>query len=124
MRPRVIEKLLQGYHHLAIVFLMMAGFYILIAYDNLVKKLIGLNLLQMSVFLFFILMGKVGGGSAPILEAGVAVYSNPLPHVLILTAIVVGVSSTALGLALAIRINRAYGSLDERVIGERQRARR
>ncbi len=119
----MIEKLLQGYHHLAIVFLMMAGFYVLIAYDNLVKKLIGLNLLQTAVFLFFILMGKVGDGSAPILTPAVAVYSNPLPHVLILTAIVVGVASTALGLALAIRINRAYGSLDDRLIGELERAR-
>ena len=119
----MIEKLLQGYHHIAIVFLMMAGFYVLIAYDNLVKKLIGLNLLQTSVFLFFILMGKVEGGGAPILEPAVTVYSNPLPHVLILTAIVVGVASTALGLALAIRIHRAYDSLDDRHIAEMERAR-
>ena len=114
----MIENLLQGYHHLAVVFLMMTGIYIMIAYDNLVKKLIGLNLFQVSIFIFFILMGKVGGGSAPILTPEVTVYSNPLPHVLILTAIVVAIASTALGLALAIRISRVYGSLDDRLIGD------
>lgn len=95
------------------VFLMMAGFYVVIAQGNLVKKLVGLGLFQASVFILYITIGKVSGGSAPIATAGVEIYSNPLPHVLILTAIVVGVATTAVGLALVVRINEAYGSVEE-----------
>ena len=58
-------------------------------------------------------MGKVAGGTAPILKDGVSIFSNPLPHVLILTAIVVGVATTALGLAIAVRIYEAYGTVEE-----------
>lgn len=93
--------------------LMMVGLYTVISHGNLVKKLIGLNLFQAAVFMFYISLGKVRGGSAPIIEEGTEVYSNPLPHVLILTAIVVGVSTTALGLALAVRVFDAYGTLEE-----------
>ncbi|GJL80684.1 MAG: Na+/H+ antiporter subunit C [marine bacterium B5-7] len=96
-----------------VVFLMMTGFYVVIASGNLVKKVVGLNLFQASVFILYISMGVVTGGEPPILRDGTDVYSNPLPHVLILTAIVVGVATTALGLALAIRIKEAYGSLEE-----------
>lgn len=96
-----------------IVALMMMGFYIVIAHDNLVKKIVGLSVFQVSVFLFYISMGKVKGGTAPILADGIELYSNPLPHVLILTAIVVGVATTALGLALVVRINDAYGSIED-----------
>ena len=96
-----------------IVVLMMTGFYIVIAQDNLVKKIVGLNIFQVSVFVFFITMGKVAGGTAPILAEGLSIYSNPLPHVLILTAIVVGVATTALGLALVIRIRDAYGTIED-----------
>ena len=92
---------------------MMAGFYIVMTSRNLVKKIIGLNIFQASVFLFYISMGKVAGGSAPIIATGVETYSNPLPHVLILTAIVVGVATTALGLALIVRLYAAYGSIEE-----------
>ena len=95
------------------VFLMMVGFYTLISRGNLLKKIIGLNIFQTSVFIFYISMGKVTGGTAPILVEGEAVYSNPLPHVLILTAIVVGVATTALGLSLVVRINEAYGTIEE-----------
>lgn len=95
------------------VFLMMVGFYILISRGNLVKKIIGLNVFQTSVFILYISMGKVTGGTAPILVEGDAVYSNPLPHVLILTAIVVGVATTALGLSLVVRIKEAYGTIEE-----------
>ncbi len=95
------------------VFLMMVGFYILISRGNLLKKIIGLNIFQTSVFIFYISMGKITGGTAPILVEGEAVYSNPLPHVLILTAIVVGVATTALGLSLVVRINEAYGTIEE-----------
>ena len=99
-----------------IVFLMMTGFYITIAQGNLVKKVVGLNVFQVSVFAFYILMGKIKGGTAPILDIGIEIYANPLPHVLILTAIVVGVATTALALALVVRINRAYGTIEEDLI--------
>ncbi len=94
---------------------MMTGFYTVISRGNMVKKLIGLNIFQTSVFLLFITMGKIKGGTAPIVMAGKedVVYSNPIPHVLILTAIVVGVSTTALGLALVVRIKEAYGTVEE-----------
>jgi multicomponent Na+:H+ antiporter subunit C len=96
-----------------VVFLMMTGFYIVISQGNLVKKLVGLALFQASVFILYISLGKVAGGSAPILTEGVTLYSNPLPHVLILTAIVVGLATTAVGVALVVRINETYGSVEE-----------
>lgn len=96
-----------------IILLMMIGFYIVVARGNLVKKIVGLNVFQTSVFLLYISMGKVSGGTAPILTGKPEVFSNPLPHVLILTAIVVGVATTALGLALVVRIKYAYGSIEE-----------
>ena len=97
---------------------MMTGFYIVVSRGNLIKKIIGLNLFQTSVFLFYISIGIVSGGTAPILPMKLkvddfSVYSNPLPHVLILTAIVVGVATTALGLSLIIRIKEAYNSIEE-----------
>ena len=95
------------------IFLMMVGFYILISQGNLIKKIVGLNIFQTSVFILYISMGKVRGGTAPILMDGDPVYSNPLPHVLILTAIVVGVATAALGLSLVIRIHEAYGTVEE-----------
>ena len=100
------------------IILMMTGFYIVVSRGNLIKKIIGLNLFQTSVFLFYISIGKVSGGTAPILPMKLkvddfSVYSNPLPHVLILTAIVVGVATTALGLSLIIRIKEAYNSIEE-----------
>jgi multicomponent Na+:H+ antiporter subunit C len=101
------------YNYWIVVFLMMAGFYIVVAHDNLIKKIVGLNIFQASVFVLYITFGKVSGGTAPIIAEGITVYSNPLPHVLILTAIVVGVATTALGLALVVRINEAYGSVEE-----------
>jgi len=96
-----------------IIALMMLGFYIVISHQNLIKKIVGLSVFQVSVFLFYISMGNVSGGTAPILADGFEVYSNPLPHVLILTAIVVGVATTALGLALVVRISDAYGSIED-----------
>ncbi len=104
------------YNYWIVVFLMMAGFYVVIARGNLVKKIVGLNLFQASVFILYISMGKVEGGTAPIIAEGISVYSNPLPHVLILTAIVVGVATTALGLALVVRIQEAYGTIEEEEI--------
>ena len=101
------------YNYWIVVVLMMAGFYTVISRGNMIKKIVGLNIFQTSVFILYISMGKVDGGTAPILDPGITVYSNPLPHVLILTAIVVGVATTSLGLALVVRIREAYGSIEE-----------
>ena len=98
------------------IFLMMVGFYILISQGNLIKKIVGLNIFQTSVFILYISMGKIEGGTAPILMEGDVVYSTPRPHVLILTAIVVGVATTALGLSLVVRIHEAYGPVEEEEI--------
>lgn len=105
--------ILDYYNYWIVVFLMMAGFYIVISANNLVKKIVGLNVFQTSVFMLYISMGKVTGGTAPIVAEGITQYSNPLPHVLILTAIVVGVATTAVGLSLIVRIKRAYGTVEE-----------
>jgi multicomponent Na+:H+ antiporter subunit C len=95
------------------IFLLIAGLYIVIASGNLIKKLIGLSIFQTSVYLLYIAPGKLIGGTAPIVSEDFTVYSNPLPHVLILTAIVVGIATLALGLALVVRIREAYGSIEE-----------
>ncbi len=109
------------YAYWVTVFLMVAGLYIVVARGNLVKKLVGLSIFQTSVYLLYIGPGKLIGGTAPIVAEGFGVYSNPLPHVLILTAIVVGVATLALGLALVVRIREAYGSIEEDEILERDR---
>ena len=102
------------YNFWIVIALMMAGLYAVTARGNLVKKVVGLNVFQSSVFLFYISMGKIEGGTAPILTGDPdTVYSNPLPHVLILTAIVVGVATTALGLALIVRIREAFGTIED-----------
>ena len=104
------------YNDWVVVVLMMLGFYIVIAHGNLIKKIVGLSIFQPYVFIFYISMAKVECGTAPILAEGINQYSNPLPHVLILTAIVVGIATTALALALAVRIKEAYGSIEEEEI--------
>ena len=98
--------------------LMMTGLYVVVAKGNLVKKIVGLNIFQTSVFMLYISMGKVTGGTAPIFPTDMnidpdVIYSNPLPHVLILTAIVVGIATTALGLALIVRIREEFGTIEE-----------
>lgn len=108
--------LLGLYNYWVVVVLMMVGFYIVIAHGNLVKKIVGLSIFQTSVFIFYISMAKIDGATAPILADGIETYSNPLPHVLILTAIVVGIATTALALALTVRIKEAYGSVEEEEI--------
>jgi multicomponent Na+:H+ antiporter subunit C len=108
-----LHGLLAHYNQWITVFLMVAGLYVVIARGNMVKKLVGLALFQSSVYLLYISPGKILGGTAPIVDAARTVYSNPLPHVLILTAIVVGVATLALGLALVVRINEAYGTIEE-----------
>ena len=101
------------YNYWVVTFLMMAGLYVVVSRHNLMKKIIGLNIFQTSVFILFISMGKIAGGTAPILLDGIDRYSNPLPHVLILTAIVVGVATTAVGLALVVRIKEEYGTIED-----------
>jgi multicomponent Na+:H+ antiporter subunit C len=97
--------------YLLFVLLSTIGLYMLIANENLVKKIIGLNMFQTGVFLFFITSAYRVGGSAPIVEEGAGPYVSPLPHVIVLTAIVVGISLTAVGLALTIRLYKEYGTL-------------
>lgn len=103
------------YNYWAVIVLMMMGLYVLTAERNLVKKVIGLSIFQVGVIMFYISMGKVHGGTAPIVIEGAenVVYSNPLPHVLMLTAIVVGIATTALALALVVRIHEEFGTIEE-----------
>ena len=108
-----MDMILGHYNYWMAIIIMMAGFYTVISRGNLVKKIVGLNIFQVSVFLLYISIGNVKDGATPIIEKGVDLYSNPLPHVLILTAIVVGVATTALGLALVVRIKEAYGTIEE-----------
>lgn len=113
--PISLFEILGHYNYWVFAILLMTGFYAVIAKSNLVKKLIGLSIFQSAVFLMYISMDKVEGGTAPILRNGVEdqLYSNPLPQVLILTAIVVGVSTLALGLAIVVRIRERYGTIEE-----------
>ncbi len=111
-----MEYISTHYSYWVSIMLMMAGLYIVIDHTNLLKKLVGLNIFQTSVFILFISLGKVDGGTAPILEQGYSSFSNPLPHVLILTAIVVSVATTAVGLALVVNINKRFQSIDEQEI--------
>jgi multicomponent Na+:H+ antiporter subunit C len=104
------------FNYWIVVVLMMIGLYIVIAHGNLIKKIVGLAIFQTSVFIFYISMAKVDGGTAPILADDINLYSNPLPHVLILTAIVVGIATTALALSLVVRIKEEYGSIEEQEI--------
>ena len=112
-----VNQFAAHWNYLAVIALMMIGLYIMISRGNLVKKIMGMNMFQTSVILLYVSMGKIAGGTAPILVEGAGaedvVYSNPLPHVLMLTAIVVGVASFALGLAFVIRVNEAYGTVEE-----------
>ena len=113
----VIYLILSNWNFIAVIMLMMAGLYIVISNQNFIKKLVGLSIFQSSVFIFYISLGKVSSGTAPILTGNPdTIYSNPLPHVLILTAIVVGVATNALGLALVVRINEAFNSIEEKKI--------
>jgi multicomponent Na+:H+ antiporter subunit C len=111
-------ELLGYFNYWVFAIVLSVGLYTVIAKVNLVKKLIGLSIFQSAVFLMYITMNKVEGGTAPIIQQGVEnqVFSNPLPQVLILTAIVVGVSTLALGLAIVVRIKESYGTIEENEI--------
>ena len=118
-----LDFILTHMNYWLFIILMMTGLYIVVSRGNYVKKIVGLNVFQVSVFMFYISIGKVTGGTAPIYPIDLdidpsVIYSNPLPHVLILTAIVVGVATTALGLALIVRIREEFGSIEEEDILE------
>ncbi len=117
----IIHIIQTKYYYLVVIFLMMIGLYATISSRNLIKKIIGINIFQISVFLFYIAMAKVKHGTAPILWEKAHVYDNPLPHVLILTAIVVSVSTTAVALALIINIYKEYGTIEEDSILAKQK---
>lgn len=118
-----VEFILGHLNYWLFIVLMMIGFYIVVARGNYIKKIVGLNVFQVSVFMFYISIGKVEGGTAAIFPVDMnidpnVVYSNPLPHVLILTAIVVGIATTSLGLALIVRIREEFGTIEEEDIIE------
>lgn len=116
----VLKGAIDHYNYFVTIFLMVAGLYIVIARGNMIKKLVGLALFQTSVYLLYISPGKIIGGTAPVIDPAFTLYSNPLPHVLILTAIVVGVATLALGLAIVARIHEAYGTIEEDEIFARE----
>ena len=110
----LLDAFLGQWNYFLVILVMMIGFYAVIARGNMVKKMVGLNIFQTSVFMLYISMGKISEGTAPILTGDAAtVYSNPLPHVLILTAIVVGVATTAVGYALIIRIQESFDTIED-----------
>lgn len=106
------------YNYWVFIALMMIGLYTIIASPNLVKKVIGLSVLQTAIFLFLISLSKVAGGTVPVTVPPAELYSNPLPHALVLTAIVVSVSTLAVALAVIIKIKQAYGTVEENEIWE------
>ncbi|WP_122090054.1 cation:proton antiporter subunit C [Halalkalicoccus subterraneus] len=118
----MLDLLATRYAYVAFIVLLSVGLYMVIASQNLVKKLIGVNLFQTAIFLFFVAVAYVEGGAVPVVpkDAGgpTTTLVSPLPHVIVLTAIVVGVALTAVGLALIVRIYTEYGTLREDVLRE------
>ena len=119
--PLQLEAVSLRYAYVTVAVLLSVGLYMMVASPNLVKKVVGLNLFQSAIFLFFVSMAYVDGASVPVVPSGggsVGEHASPLPHVIVLTAIVVGVSLTAVALALIVRIYAEYGTLDEETIRE------
>ncbi|WP_460921090.1 cation:proton antiporter subunit C [Salinarchaeum chitinilyticum] len=115
----MVEMLTSRYAYVLFALLLGIGLYMIVSSQNLVKKVIGLNLFQTALFLFFIASAYLAGGEAPIINEGSeATYVSPLPHVIVLTAIVVGIAVTAVALALLVRIYAEYGTLEEDVLQE------
>ena len=102
----MLAAITDHYHFAITMFLLVTGLYIVVARGNMVKKLVGLSIFQTSVYLLYVEPAKIIGGTATIIDPAFTVYSNPLPHVLMLTAIVVGVATLALGLALVCASTR------------------
>jgi multicomponent Na+:H+ antiporter subunit C len=119
----VIDLLLDRYVYLLVLVLLAIGLYGMLAIGNLAKKLIGMVIFTTAIYLFFIHGSLQEGATAPIIDPELgsdpAAYVDPLPHLLILTAIVVGVGVLGVGLALLVRLYRAHGTLDEAVIADR-----
>lgn len=109
----MIDFIVGKYNYFVVIILMLIGLYVTIINSNLFKKVIGLNILSTSIILFYISISKVKDGSAPIYAENVIRYDNPLPHVLMLTAIVVGVAVTAVALSIIIKINEHYKTIEE-----------
>ena len=128
----MIELIIGHFNIVTYVILMMIGFHAMTGKTNLVKKLVGMNIFQWSIILFIVSLGAKRGATIPIVMAGpdargasvleASHYVNPLPHVLMLTAIVVGVATTGVALALLLRIHRRYGTLEEDELLERIRS--
>ena len=120
MIESAVETFVTSWAYALFALLLAVGLYMMIASENLVKKLIGVNMFQTSIFLFFVTTAYVADGTVPVIpETGpVGYHASPLPHVIVLTAIVVGVSLTAVGLTLIVRIHREYGTLREDVLKE------
>ncbi|XVH30909.1 cation:proton antiporter subunit C [Haloferacaceae archaeon DSL9] len=116
----LVDVLATRHAYVLFTLLLSIGLYMMIANTNLVKKMIGLNMFQTGIFLFFVTSAFVDGGSAAVIppDGSGGPYVSPLPHVIVLTAIVVGVSLTAVGLALIIRIYKEYGTLRTDVLRE------
>lgn len=116
----MLEAVLGRYVYLMVIVLMAIGLYGMLGKRNLLKKLIGMNIFQTAIFIFFIEGATKRGGSVPVIDEalgmGAAQYVNPLPHVLILTGIVVGLSLTGVALAFLIYIYRSYRTLDDKQI--------
>ncbi len=117
----LIQDIIGQYNYWITIFLMVAGLYIVVAKSNMIKTLLGLAVFQTSVYLLYLSPGKIIGGTPPILDEGFEVYSNPLPHVLILTAIVVGVATTSVALSIIVRIREEYGTIEEDELDEMNR---
>ena len=116
----MFELFLSRYVYLMIVILLAIGLYGMLGKRNLLKKLIGMNIFQTAIFIFFIEGATKSGGTVPVIDPQIGIdaarYINPLPHVLILTGIVVGLSLTGVALAFLLNIYRAYGTLDDKSI--------
>lgn len=117
----MIEWIVTKHSYWFYIILIMTGFYGMMAKNNLMKKLIGMNIFQWAIILYYISIGSKKGGTIPIIDTQAALhhavraadYINPLPHVLMLTAIVVGVATTGIALTLLVIIYRKYGTLEE-----------
>ncbi len=100
-----------AFYGMAII-IFLVGFWIMLTHSNLIKKIIGMNIMETAIFLFFVAIGYVQGGAAPILDQQGVSYVNPLPSALILTGIVVSVSVTAFALSLVVKLYQYYGTVD------------
>ncbi|ACB84103.1 cation:proton antiporter subunit C [Natranaerobius thermophilus JW/NM-WN-LF] len=108
----LLQSIAANYYFLFAILLFLIGIYTMLTHPNLLKKVIGLNIMETSVFLLFVSGGYVAGGRAPIVTGNEEVYVNPLPHALILTGIVIAISITSLLLSLIVKIYKYYGTLN------------